>query len=73
MPTTLDREDILRRNPGVDADELDATTRLRESIERQGGSRKSYELQPPFGAPRTEPSDDERDPRTVKLRGWRGL
>ncbi len=72
MPALLNREEILERNPQIDPEEMEEARRLRELIERQGGARKSYELQPPYGgSPRPAAIGDDPDPRTVKLRGWR--
>ncbi len=68
MPSQIDLDEILARNPGVNREQLEEATKLFQELREQGVGRKGYDLAPPAGGHRAVVRDDARtDSRVVRL------
>lgn len=73
MPTHIELEDILSRNPQIDQDELEKAREMLRHLREQGVRRKDYDLAPPFGGQRVSVRDGARtEPRLIQQRGSYG-
>lgn len=69
MSERLSPEEILRKNPQIDREELDEARELLRRLREHGAHRKDYDLVPPFGGRRVTILDDAyADPRPMRGR-----
>jgi hypothetical protein len=69
MPTNLNLEDILRKNPQVNPDELRRIQQLFAELQSMGAGKPVKRLADPFERRRVRPVSDI-DSKTVKLRSY---
>ena len=68
MPQRIDLDDLLAKNPQVDANQLNESAKLTEELQNSGLSRRGYTLAPPFARRRAQIDDTPaEDPHSVCL------
>lgn len=69
MTERLTLEQILRKNPRVDREDLDEAREMLARLREHGAHRKEYDLVSPFGGRRVTVLDDVcADPRPIRGR-----
>lgn len=69
MNKRLNLDEILRKNPQIDRNELDEAREMLRRLQEQGAHRKDYDLVPPFGGRRVVVQDDAHiDSRSLGVR-----
>lgn len=51
MPATMDKEQVLARNPQIDRKKLDEMLETVQRLRQGQDRRKEYDLPPPYGGP----------------------
>ena len=70
MSERFDLEEILSRNPQIDAEQLEDAREMLRRLREQGLKRKGYDLATPYGGRRVTVVEETgaNDPRFVRLR-----
>ena len=70
MPNAPNLQDILRKNPSIEPDDLDASRKFFSELRRAGIHRRGYQLPAPHERHRPKIIDDQES-HTINLSGLR--
>jgi hypothetical protein len=65
MPKVIDLKELMRKNPHIDAEKLQASMELQERLRAGGVSRRDYELVPPFSGRQVQVMDRDIEKQDI--------